>query len=307
LITETNKNIELKLSIVIVNYKTKAFLQKCLTSIEKSEKIGIAEVIVIDNASNDGSIEMLKQEFPSVKFIINQTNVGFAKANNQGIKLAKAKYILLLNPDTIIFPKTLSKATEFLDNNQNVGVVTCYVELADGKIDPACNRGFPDPWTSFTYFVGLEKLFPKSRSFGRYHLGWLPLNTIHEIDTPSGCFYMIRKSVIDEVGLLDENYFLYYEEVDWSYRIKQKGWKIYFLPDVKIIHYKGTASGIKKTSKEVNNVSREIKKIAINSFCDSIKIFYTKHYKKKYPFIVSHVVCIGIEIKRLLSLWQLRV
>jgi hypothetical protein len=143
--------------------------------------------------------------------------------------------------------------------------------------------------------------------FGRYHLGWLPHNTIHEIDAPSGCFFMIRKSVIDEVGLLDENFFLYYEEVDWSYRIKQKGWKIYFLPDVKILHYKGVASGIKKSSKYLSKASRETKHVAINAFCNSMKFFYNKYYKSKYLVIVDLIFYIGVDIKRYISLLRLRI
>jgi GT2 family glycosyltransferase len=226
----------MKLSIAIINYNTKGFLEMCLRSINKSVKPWEYEIIIIDNASNDDLITVISKESSTIKFSVNKQNVGFAKAYNQAIKEAKGEYILLLNPDVVLLPTTMTRCVEFLERHPEVSVVTCYVELVDSKIDPACHRGFPDPWTSFTYFIGLEKLFPKSRLFGRYHLGWLPLNTIHEIDTPSGCFYMIRKSVIDEVGLLDENYFLYYEEVDWSYRIKQKGWKIFFLPEVKIIH-----------------------------------------------------------------------
>lgn len=297
----------MKLSIIIVNYNTKHFLHDCLKSIEKSAKPNTFEVIVVDNASMDGSSDMLKQEFAWAKLIENKENLGFAKAYNQGIRLAQGDYILLLNPDTTIYNQTLIRTIEFLNSHPEVGVVTCFVELANGRIDPACHRGFPTPWASFCYFVGLEKLFPKSRLFGRYHLGWLSLNTIHEIDTASGCFYMIRKSVIDEIGLLDEDYFLYYEEVDWSYRIKQNGWKIYFFPAVKILHYKGVASGIKKSSQKISTASREIKRSAINAFCNSMKYFYDKHYKSKHSIITDLIFYTGVEIKRRISLWRLTV
>ncbi|MEO0074773.1 MAG: glycosyltransferase family 2 protein [candidate division WOR-3 bacterium] len=295
------------LSIIIVNYNAKDFLFQCLKSIERADKPNSYEIIIVDNNSIDSSKIMIKKEFPDIKLIENIENIGFAKANNQGIKLSQGNYILLLNPDTVIYPNTLSRTIEFLNSNPKIGVVTCYVELADGKIDPACHRGFPTPWASFCYFIGLEKLFPKSRILGGYHLGWLPLSTIHEIDTPSGCFYLVRREVIEQVGLLDESYFLFYEEVDWSYRIKQAGWKIYYFPEVKITHYKGISSGIKKNTSKLSRATKEIKRNAINSFCDSIKIFYDKHYKDKYPLIITWFIYLGVWIKRKINLLRLAI
>lgn len=297
----------IKLSVVLVNFNTRPFILKCIDSIFINNPNDDIEIIIVDNNSQDGSVSAIQSYYPHIKLIKNTNNVGYAKAINQGIKIAKGEYILLLNPDTIVFPDTLKIAINFMDKNPLAGVVTCKVELEDGKIDPACHRGFPTPWASFCYFVGLERLFPKSRLFGRYHLGWLPLDTIHEIDTPSGCFYLIRRSVIDEVGLLDENYFLFYEEVDWSYRIKQKGWKIYFLPEAKILHYKGVSSGIKKTSQKITTASFEVKRLAINAFCNSMKIFYNKYYKSKYSIIRDLIFYLGVEIKRWISLWRLSV
>jgi GT2 family glycosyltransferase len=297
----------MKLSIVIVNYNAQDFLIKCLRSIQTAIKLLEYEVIVVDNGSIEKSEDLIKNEFPMIKFIANQINKGFPKASNQGIRISKGEYILLLNPDTVILPNTIEQCISFLDTNPQVAVVTCYVELATGQIDPACHRGFPTPWASLCYFLGLEKLFPKSRLFSRYHLGWLPLNIRHEIDTPSGCFYLVKRSVLNEVGLLDEDYFLYFEEVDLSYRIKEKGWKIFFLPEVKIIHYKGISSGIKKDTKHMSKATKETKKLAINSFCNSMKLFYDKHYKGKYPKVIDWLMYLGIEVKRFLSLWQLRI
>ncbi|MCX8015379.1 MAG: glycosyltransferase family 2 protein [candidate division WOR-3 bacterium] len=297
----------IKLSIVIISFNTRPFILKCVNSILKNYNNDEFEIIIVDNASQDDSISELQLYYNNIKLIKNINNVGYAKANNQAIKIAKGQYVLLLNPDTIVFPNTLTRVIDFMDNNPQVGVVSCKVILPNGKIDPACHRGFPTPWASFCYFVGLEKLFPKNRLFGRYHLGWLSLDTIHEIDTPSGCFYMIRKSLVEEVGLLDENYFLYYEEVDWSYRIKKRGWKIYFLPDVKIIHYKGASSGIKKSSKKLTNVSKQTKKMAINAFCNSMKYFYNKHYKTKHSIVKDLIFYLGVEIKRYVSLLRLQV
>lgn len=293
------------LSIIIVNYNAKKFLYQCLKSIENADKPDFYEIIIVDNDSRDGSNAMIKQDFPYIRLIENSENIGFSKACNQGIRIAKGEFILLLNPDTLIYKESLIRPLEFMRLRNDVGVVSCFVELPNHTIDPACHRGFPTPWVSFCYFIGLEKLFPKSRTFGGYHLGWLPLNTIHEIDTPSGCFYLVRREVIEQVGLLDESYFLFYEEVDWSYRIKQAGWKIYYFPEVKITHYKGISSGIKKNTSKLSSATKEMKRKAINSFCDSIKIFYDKHYKNKYSLIITWFVYLGIWIKRKINLLRL--
>jgi GT2 family glycosyltransferase len=265
------------------------------------------EVFVVDNASADDSVNAIKSSFPWVKLIENKENYGFARANNQAIRLAQGQYILLLNSDTENIDHAIEKTLEYLEKHLQIDVITCRVELADGKLDWACHRGFPTPWASFCYYAKLEKLFPKSRLFSRYHLTYLPFSAPHEIDTPSGCFYLIRKSTIDKIGLLDEDYFFYSEDVDWSYRIKQTGGKIYYYPDAHIIHYKGLSSGIKKETAQKTQASLEIKRKSVNYFYDSMKIFYRKHYQKKYLFFVNWLVCAGIGLKRAISLWRLRV
>jgi hypothetical protein len=278
-----------------------------LNSIAEVGKRSDCEVFVVDNASADDSVRTIKSLTPWVKLIENKENLGFSRANNQAMKLTQGDFILLLNSDTENISGAIEKTLEFIEKHPEIDAVTCRVELENGKIDPACHRGFPAPWASFCYYAKLERLFPRIKLFSQYHMTYKPMSEPHEIDTPSGCFYLIRKKTIDKVGLLDEDYFFFGEDVDWSYRIKALGGKIYYYPDAKIVHHKGTSSGIKKETQQKTKASKETRIKSVNYFYDAMKIFYTKHYKKKYPFIVSHVVCIGIEIKRLLSLWQLRV
>jgi len=243
------------LSVIILSYNTRELLRKCLKSVFKSIECGVQsidknqpklqtqtskfsfEVIVVDNASTDGSGQMVKSNFPRVKLIENPENYGFTKGNNIGIKSSTGKYLLLLNSDTTVLPDTFKTMLDFMERNPKVGVATCRVEFPDGTLDPACHRGFPTPWNAFTYFSRLEKLFPKTKLFGGYHLGWKDLNKIHEIDTPTGAFYLIRRRVIEKVGILDERYFMYAEDIDLSYRVKNAGWKIMFVPKTKICRY----------------------------------------------------------------------
>ncbi|MBI4999286.1 glycosyltransferase, partial [Candidatus Gottesmanbacteria bacterium] len=230
------------------------------------------------------------------KLIKNKKNLGFAAGNNIGIKASSGKYILLLNSDTIVFPDTLVSMYRYMDTHPEVGVATCRVEFPDGQLDPACHRGFPTPWASLTYFLGLERLFPKSKIFGRYHLGFLPMDKLHEIDSPTGAFYLVRQEIIDKVGFLDEDYFMYGEDLDWSYRIRQAGWKIMYYPYVKIIH-------LKKQSGRVGE-NPEVRKQATCHFYETMKIFYKKHYKAEYPGVVTVLILLAIEVKKRLDLLQ---
>lgn len=298
---------EIKLSVIILSYNTRDLILRCLKSITAIGQQPDCEVFVVDNASVDDSVNAIKASFAWVKLIENKENYGFARANNQAIKLAQGQYILLLNSDTENIDNGIEKTLEYLEQNPQLDVVTCRVELADGKLDWACHRGFPTPWASFCYYAKLEKLFPKSRYFSKYHLTDQSLSQPHEIDTPSGCFYLVRKSTIDKIGLLDEDYFFYGEDVDWSYRIKQAGGKIYYYPYAKIIHYKGVSSGIKKETAQKTKASNEIKKKSVNYFYDAMKIFYRKHYQQKHLFITNWLVYAGIAIKRKMSLRKLRV
>lgn len=288
------------ISIIIVSYNTKEFLARALNSLFDAIKGSslTAEVIVIDNASIDQSAEMVEKEYGKVIFIKNKENLGFSKANNIGIKKAKGKYLLFLNPDTILSEKTLERMIEFMEENQIAGAATCKVELTNGKLDDASHRGFPTPWNSFSYFSGLSKIFPKTKIFGGYNLGWENFNKTHQIDACAGAFMMVRRQAGEEIGWWDEDYFFYGEDLDFCYRLKQKGWKIFYVPTVSIFHHKSVSGGIKDISKAVTTATKETKILATNARFEAMEIFYKKHYLKKYPKIVTWLIMQAIFVKR---------
>lgn len=270
-------------SIIILSYNTKDLLRTCLTTVFAS-LLGEyrMEVIVCDNASNDESLLMVKKEFPAVISIQNGKNLGFAAGNNPGIALSKGRYVLLLNSDTEVYKDTFATMISYMDKNEDVGVSTCKIVLPTGQIDMACHRGFPTPWASITYLLKLETLFPTSRLFGQYHQGYKGFSTIHEVDCIVGAFFMVRRTVIKKVGLLDEDYFMYGEDIDWCYRIKKAGWKIMYNPQTSILHRK-KQSGRANTLNE-RRTTTEIYFHRYNW------MFYTKHYKALYPWWLTMMV-----------------
>lgn len=277
------KNDSVDLSIIILSYNTKDLLYSCLTSVFASVLQDYRmEVIVCDNKSSDESIAMVKKEFGRVICIQNEKNLGFAAGNNPGIRRAKGRYILLLNSDTEVNADTFLEMISYMDKNENVGASTCKVMLPTGDIDPSCHRGFPTPWASITYLLKLEKLFPTSVWFGQYHQGYKGLTTIHEVDCIVGAFFMVRANVIKKVGLLDEDYFMYGEDIDWCYRIKKAGFKIIFNPETSILHRK-KQSGRANSSKK-RRTTTEIYFHRYNW------LFYTKHYKEIYPWWLTMMV-----------------
>ncbi len=255
----------MKLAIVIVNYNVKHFLEQCLKSVYQSISSIDAEVWVVDNNSVDGSVEMVQSLFPAVHVIANKENVGFSVANNQAIKKSTAEYILLLNPDTIVPENCFTKLLAFADSKSDLG--GCGVHMVDGQGTylPESKRGLPTPEVALYKMIGLNKVFPKSKKFGKYHLGYLDKDQNHEIDILSGAFMLMRKKALDEVGLLDETFFMYGEDIDLSYRITQGGWKNYYFADTQIIHYKGEST--KKLSTNYVRV-----------FYKAMVIFAEKHY-----------------------------
>jgi GT2 family glycosyltransferase len=292
----------LDLSIIVVNYSAKEFLRKCIKSLLEhiSEKVSY-EIIVVDNASADGSaleLSDLKSKISNLRIILNKENLGFSKANNQGIKISqKTKYVLFLNSDTVMQVQTIEKMINFMDIHSDVGAATCKLVMSNGQMDDATHRGFPTPWNAFSHFSGLEKLFPKSKLFAGYSLGWMNFEKAHEIDALAGAFMLVRRTAGEEVGWWDEDYFFYGEDIDFCYMLKQKGWKIYYVPDVSITHYKGVSGGIKKVSKEIATASEETKERASKCRFNAMRIFYRKHYQQKYPWIVNFLVNIGISVR----------
>lgn len=267
-----------ELSIIIVNYNTKDMTEACVDSIRKWSQGSAWEIIVVDNGSTDGSAETLKK-IHGIRLIVNAKNVGFAKANNKGIQSAKGKYILLLNSDTEIREDSIGTMLRFMDGHPAAGAATCRLDLTNGTMDPACHRGFPTPWAAFTYMTGLEKLFPTSRIFGHYHMGYKNLTIPHQVDCISGAFFFVRRAAIDDVGLLDEDYFMYAEDIDWAFRLKRAGWEVWFNPEATVLHKKkqsGRANILRSTQ-----VQTEIYFHTYNW------LFYKKHYAKKYGPLVS--------------------
>ena len=284
------------LSIVIVSYNTKELLNDCLTSINNATKPKSTEVFVVDNASSDRTVEHIKKQFPQVKLIANKKNLGFSKANNLAIKKAKGKYILVLNPDTKIMPNTLDLMLKFMQNHKDVAIASCRVELPNGELDKDCRRHFPTPWRAFTHFSNLSKIFAKSKIFDGYQMGYISNSVQHEIDSCVGAFMFVRSSLIKKVGLLDEDFFFYGEDLDWCYRFKEAGYKIVYTPITKIIHYKGAASGMKPISSHLTKATRESKKRAFKESVRAMELFYKKHYINKYPFFVNWLILTSLKI-----------
>ncbi|MFD2785452.1 glycosyltransferase family 2 protein [Hymenobacter rubripertinctus] len=239
---------EVVLSVVIVNYNVCYFLEQALLSVRRAvEKMGRpVEVFVVDNNSVDGSVAMVRARFPEVLLIANEDNPGFSKANNQALRVARGRYVLLLNPDTVVEEDTFRLCCEFMDEHPRGGGLGVKMLDGQGRFLPESKRGLPTPWVAFYKIFGLARLFPKSRRFGRYHLGFLSPDETHEIEVLSGAFMLMRQAALAEVGLLDEDYFMYGEDIDLSYRLTQGGWQNYYFPGTRIIHYKGEST--KRTS-----------------------------------------------------------
>ena len=218
------------LSVIIVNYNVKVFLEQALHSILKALEGISSEVFVVDNASRDGSVALIKKKFPDIKLIENKKNVGFARANNQALQKAGGNVVCLINPDTLVSEDTFRICLDYLKTHKDVGMVGCKILNPDGTLQLACRRSFPTPWVAFSKVVGLNDLFPKSKLFGKYNLTYLDPEKTTEVDAISGSFMMIQKRAIDDIGLLDETFFLYGEDLDWCYRMGQAGWKIVYLP-----------------------------------------------------------------------------
>lgn len=276
----------MKLSIVIVNYNVEHFLDQCLQSVFKALQKGPleAEVFVVDNNSVDGSIKMVKEKFPQAIIIENKENLGFSKANNQAMLLAKGEYILLLNPDTVVQDDTFTKVTEFMDNHPDAGGLGVKMIDGKGKFLPESKRGLPTPWVAFYKIFGLSSFFPSSKKFGRYHLGYLDKDKTHEVEILSGAFMLMRKTVLDKIGLLDETFFMYGEDIDLSYRIIKGGYKNYYLPETTIIHYKGEST--KKSS--VNYVF---------VFYKAMIIFARKHFSQRHAGVFSFLIHLAIYLR----------
>ncbi len=297
----SNTNTPL-LSIIILNYNTKKVALDSVASIEKNYPREVADgafqIILADNGSPDKSLQAFTAYKKQTKIklftvVDNKSNIGFAKGNNKGVSLAKGKYVLFLNPDTIVYSKTLTRMISFMDATPDAGAATCRVELPNGDIDEASHRGFPTPWNAFTHFSGLEKIFPHSRLFAGYTRGWEDISKIHTVPSIVGAFLLVRKSVGEAIGWWDEDYFFYGEDLQFCFDIWKSGYKIYYVPDVKILHYGGVSSGIKKKSAAITTANNETRKKVQQYRFDAMRIFYKKNYAYHHP-LFSWIVMQGI-------------
>jgi N-acetylglucosaminyl-diphospho-decaprenol L-rhamnosyltransferase len=274
----------LDLSVVIVNYNTRDLLRDCLDSALESRGAISFEIAVVDNASTDGSAEMVRSKFPQLRLIASQVNGGYAYANNLGLKAAqKARYYLLLNPDTLLPPSALADMVAYMDGRPDAGVAGPRLVLADGSLDLACRRGFPTPAVSLYRFSGLSRLFPRSHRFGRYNMTYLDPDEEAEVDSVVGAFMMVRAEAMTQAGLLDEAFFMYGEDLDWAFRIKEAGWKVYYNPGVTVLHYKRAASRHSKRAQY--------------EFQRAMLVFYRKHYATTTNRLLHFPILFGLALR----------
>ena len=279
------------LAIIIANYNTVALLRDCLTSIRQSQGNYVIRACVVDNASPDGSVAMVRSEFPEVDVVVNAENEGFACANNRGLRYfgfdrvgaELPRYILLLNPDTNLPPDALATMINFMDMTPDAGAAGPKLVLLDGSLDLACRRSFPTPEVSLYRMLGLSKLFPHHPKFARYNLTHLSPDELTEVDSVVGAFMMVRAEAIVQAGLMDEAYFMYGEDLDWAFNIKKHGWKIYYNPAASVLHVKRAAS-------------RWSRKAQLE-FYRAMEIFYRKHYAASTPLWLHYFILFGIHLK----------
>jgi GT2 family glycosyltransferase len=279
------------ISFVIVSYNTKELLNQTLTTlIDSFEEPMKYEIFVIDNRSSDGTIELLQNDFPQVNLIINQNNEGYTRAMNMGLKLAHGEYLVQLNPDVEVLPNTFNQLFQWMEKNQQVGIGTPKVLNRDGSLQRQCRRSFARPWDVFTYFLGLDRLFPKNKFFGRYLMPYLPEDDIAWVEAVSGSCMFVRKKVFEQIGFLDERFFAYQEDADFCFRANQAGWVVAYLPFARIFHYGGMGG------------SRNQPFRAILAWHRSYYLYYKKNIAKEYFFLINWFMYFAMVIKLILAL-----
>jgi N-acetylglucosaminyl-diphospho-decaprenol L-rhamnosyltransferase len=289
------------LGIIIVNWNTCDELERCLETVFASEGAFSYRVVVVDNASNDGSPDMVERKFPKAEVIRLTENIGYPRGNNVGLRhlgyrgagdvdADAPRYALLLNPDTEVPADSLYRMVQFMDSRPDIGVAGPKLLLKNGTLDMACRRGFPTPMVSFYHFSGLAKLFPKNETFGRYNMTFADPDEELEVDSVVGAYLQIRKEAIIKIGLMDEAYFMYAEDIDWCFRVKEAGWKVWYYAPVIVHHIKRAAS-----SKNPH---------AQFEFWRAMLIFYRKHYRKTTPLWMHSLILMALLVKGGPDLWQ---
>lgn len=282
------------LGIVILNWNTRDLLRRCLQTVLASEGVERFRVVVVDNASSDDSVAMLRQEFPQVGVIANPVNSGYPAGNNLGLRQLgyegagrvreeAPRHAMLLNPDTEVPPEALARLVDYMDARPEIGIAGPRLMLPDGSLDLACRRSFPSPQVSLYRFTGLARLFPRHRQFGRYNMTFADPGQELEVDAVVGACMIVRREAIAQAGLLDEDFFMYGEDLDWAWRIKAAGWKVYYQPQVVVQHVKRAAS------RQSRRASHEFQRAML--------IFYRKHYRRSTPLWLHSLVMTGLLLK----------
>jgi GT2 family glycosyltransferase/lipopolysaccharide/colanic/teichoic acid biosynthesis glycosyltransferase len=282
-----------EVSVIIVNYNVRDFLHQSLLSLQKALKGVRSEIIVVDNASDDDSPGMVRQRFPHVRLILNSANLGFARANNVALHRAHGRFLLLINPDTIVQEDTVKVMLRFFKTHPECGLAGCKILNPDGSFQPSCRRGFPTPWVALTKMFGLSRLFPSTKLFGKYNLTYLSIDETYPVDAVSGSFMMVRKEAVKRAGGLDEDFFMYGEDIDWCYRIRKAGWQVYYVHSTQIIHYKGEST--KRSDLD-----------EIKTFYKAMHLFVEKHFR--YPSFFSFLLRLSIALASFAAFvrWLLR-
>ncbi len=298
----------LDLAIVIVNYNAGALLAGCLTSVFASNGSFTYTVCVVDNDSHDDSVAMVSDRFPQIGLIVSETNLGFSAANNLALRqlgfgecrpsgsAPPPRFVLLLNADTVLPPTALAEMLLFMDERPKVGAAGPRLRRPDGTLDLACRRSFPTPWVSFCRMTRLSRLFPRSRRFNAYNLGYLPEEAVYPVDSVVGAYMQVRGEAVRQVGLLDEAYFMYGEDLDWAKRIKTAGWEVWYNGEVEVTHVKEASS-------------RKSRKARL-AFYEAMWIFYRKHYRTNSSWVLDKLIWLGIAliggVDIAVRLWKLR-
>jgi len=292
-----------ELSIIILNYNTRELLDGCLQSLEKVINEIYFEVVIIDNGSEDGSVECVRKKYKWVKIFETGENLGFARGNNFAKDIVNSEYVLFLNTDTVVPAGTLSGSLGYLKKHK-LGALGCKLILPDGSLDKDARRSFITPWIGLVHlFLKLDRIFPRSKLFAKYWYGYIPDDKIHEVDALQGAFFLTTKNILDKVGWFEEDYFLDGEDIDLSWKIKNLGYKIVYYPEVSIIHIKGATKGKNRKSKKYISFNDKLKYRL--SGVDSMEMFYRKRLWDRYSLIVNYIVLIGIKALKILRIIKL--
>jgi GT2 family glycosyltransferase len=282
---------EIVLSICIVTYQTRSYLQACLRSIYQHPPDGNYEIIVVDNHSDDGTVEMLNDEFPEVGVIENAGNLGFTAPMNQALRKGEGKYLLQLNPDTLVHPQAFNSLIDFMESQPEVGICGPKVLNTDGTLQKPCRRGESRPWAVFTYFLGLSSLFPKSKLFGEYLMNYKDEDETHEVAGVSGSCMLIRREVINQIGYLDERFFAYQEDADYCFQARRSGWKICYVPTARITHYGGQGGSRVQPYRSIYEWHR------------SYWLYYRKNLAGDYFFLFNWLYYLAMLVKLAITLF----